>query len=112
MRVTAQSGWDSMECEISRWEGLLTNALVPAVAQLAVCLVCPKPRTNQKLNAEYAPVVSALGKPSQGDCHEFTATQRDPVSVGVVLNLQWREEVPSSQTFVSSVGSPISGGED
>lgn len=46
MRVTAQSGWDSMECEISRSEGLLTNALVPAVAQLAVCLVCPKPRVS------------------------------------------------------------------
>ena len=53
---------------------------------------------------EYAPVVSALRRLSQKDCQEFIATESNPVSLGVVLNPQWREEAPSNQTFVSSVG--------
>lgn len=43
------------------------------------------------------------------DCCEFIGTDNDPVSLGVVLNLQWRDGDLSNQTFASSVDFPLSG---
>lgn len=61
---------------------------------------------------EYVPVVLALERLSQVDCCEFIGTEKDPVFLGVVLNLQWRDGDLSNQIFASSVDFPLSGEED
>lgn len=83
--------------------------VLAAAAQVTQRLVSTRPCVSsvalhkRELDVDYAPR-EALGRLSQEDCQELIATESNPASLEGVLNLQWREEAPSNQTFVSSVG--------